>query len=86
MNFRPETRLDRAPRSCSSCQVADVAFSQEWVKISPRASTSTRLPVGDSDMFLMRVVTSFQFGIIQGKSPRRYVDDMFFAALGQFVQ
>src|SRR6185295_13409805 len=44
-------------------------FSAGIVKISPRASTKTRLPVGDKEMFVMRLVTSLQFGIIQGKSP-----------------
>jgi hypothetical protein len=39
------------------------------VKISPRASTSTRLPEGEREMFVMRAVTSSQRGIIQGKSP-----------------
>src|SRR6185437_4170156 len=39
------------------------------VKISPRASTSARLPVGDSDRFVMRDETSFHSGIIHGKSP-----------------
>ncbi len=44
-------------------------FSAGIVKISPRASTTTRLPVGESAMFVMRLVTSSQRGIIQGKSP-----------------
>src|SRR5437667_3690269 len=44
-------------------------FSAGMVKISPRASTTTRLPVGESDMFVIRFVTSSQRGIIQGKSP-----------------
>src|SRR5678809_1677583 len=39
------------------------------VKISPRASTTTRLPVGDTAMFVRRFDTSSQFGIIHGKSP-----------------
>src|SRR6185503_8418258 len=39
------------------------------VKISPRASTTTRLPVGDNAMFVRRFETSSQFGIIHGKSP-----------------
>jgi hypothetical protein len=39
------------------------------VKISPRASTTTRLPVGDNAMFVTRPLTSSQFGIIHGKSP-----------------
>src|SRR5580765_2126401 len=39
------------------------------VKISPRASTTTRLPVGDNAIFEMRFETSCQLGIIQGKSP-----------------
>src|SRR5437762_9466537 len=44
-------------------------FSAGIVKISPRASTATRLPVGDSAMFVRRFETSSQFGIIHGKSP-----------------
>src|SRR5260221_13523248 len=44
-------------------------FSAGIVKISPRASTSTRLPVGEIPMFVMRLVTSSQRGIIHGKSP-----------------
>src|SRR6476469_1800518 len=39
------------------------------VKISPRASTTTRFAVGDSAMFERRFETSSQFGIIHGKSP-----------------
>src|SRR6185369_15715949 len=39
------------------------------VKISPRASTTTRLPVGDTAMLERRLLTSSQFGIIHGKSP-----------------
>src|SRR5437764_15331661 len=39
------------------------------VKISPRASTATRLPVGDRIRFVIRPATSSQLGIIQGKSP-----------------
>src|SRR5262245_3367805 len=39
------------------------------VNISPRASTATRFPVGEIAMFVMRLVTSSQLGIIQGKSP-----------------
>ena len=42
-------------------------FSAGIVKISPRASTTTRLPVGESAMFEMRLVTSSQRGIIHGK-------------------
>src|SRR5215208_4229087 len=44
-------------------------FSAGIVKISPRASTTTRLPVGDNAMFVSRFVTSSQFAIIHGKSP-----------------
>jgi hypothetical protein len=44
-------------------------FSAGIVKISPRDSTTTRLPVGERAMLLMRAVTSSQRGIIQGKSP-----------------
>src|SRR5206468_6863312 len=44
-------------------------FSAGIVKISPRASTATRLPVGESARLVMRLVTSSQFGIIHGKSP-----------------
>src|SRR5919112_5399210 len=39
------------------------------VKISPRASTTTRLPVGERAMLVIRFDTSSQFGIIHGKSP-----------------
>src|SRR5438046_10714700 len=44
-------------------------FSAGMVKISPRASTTIRLPVGDNSMLLKRFVTSSQRAIIQGKSP-----------------
>src|ERR1051325_1928461 len=44
-------------------------FSAGMVKISPRASTTTRLPVGDNLMLVARLLTSSQRGIIQGKSP-----------------
>src|SRR6185436_21195069 len=44
-------------------------FSAGILKISPRASTTMRLPVGDSAMFDRRLLTSSQRGIIQGKSP-----------------
>src|SRR6266550_5869397 len=44
-------------------------FSAGIVKISPRASTTTRFPVGETPMFVMRLVTSSQRGIIHGKSP-----------------
>src|SRR5262249_48690937 len=44
-------------------------FSAGTVNTSPRASAATRLPVGESAMFDMRLVTSSQCGIIQGKSP-----------------
>ena len=44
-------------------------FSAGTVKISPRASTATRLPVGEIARLLIRPVTSSQCGIIQGKSP-----------------
>src|SRR5262252_3816602 len=44
-------------------------FSAGLVKISPRDSTSTRLPVGDRPRFVMRAVTSSHRAIIQGKSP-----------------
>src|SRR5262245_32127433 len=39
------------------------------VKISPRASTATRLPVGDNVRLLIALVTSFHCDIIHGKSP-----------------
>src|SRR5262245_2956473 len=39
------------------------------VKISPRASTATRLPVGESVRLLIMFPTSFHCGIIHGKSP-----------------
>ena len=48
-------------------------FSAGIVKISPRASTTTRLPVGDSEMFEIRLVTSSHRGIIHGKSPRAVI-------------
>src|SRR4051812_19873761 len=44
-------------------------FSAGMVKISPRASTTTRLPVGDRPRLDIRAVTSSHRGIIQGKSP-----------------
>src|SRR2546423_2288715 len=44
-------------------------FSEGIVKTSPRASTTTRLPVGDNLVFVARLVTSSQRGIIHGKSP-----------------
>src|SRR5262245_8042556 len=44
-------------------------FSAGIVKISPRDSTTTRLPVGERARLDMRAVTSSQRGIIQGKSP-----------------
>src|SRR5262252_1662603 len=44
-------------------------FSAGIVKISPRASTATRLPVGESARLVMRFETSSQRGIIHGKSP-----------------
>ena len=39
------------------------------VKISPRASTTARRPVGEIAMFDTRLDTSSQRGIIHGKSP-----------------
>src|SRR3982751_3220965 len=47
------------------------------VNTSPRASTATRLPVGESAMFESRFDTSSQFGIIQGKSPDAVMLTMF---------
>src|SRR5262245_266673 len=44
-------------------------FSAGIVNTSPRASTATRLPVGDSTMFVIRLDTSSHLGIIHGKSP-----------------
>jgi hypothetical protein len=44
-------------------------FSAGTVKISPRASTAARLPVGESARFVARVETSFHCAIIHGKSP-----------------
>src|SRR5262245_37617516 len=44
-------------------------FSAGTVKISPRDSIATRLPVGESARLDMRAVTSSQRGIIHGKSP-----------------
>ncbi len=40
------------------------------VKISPRASMSTRLPVGDREAAAMRRLTSSQRASAHGKSPR----------------
>src|SRR5512145_3208644 len=48
-------------------------FSAGMVKISPRASATTRRPVGDRRMFAIRLVTSSHRGIIQGKSPRALI-------------
>src|SRR5687767_6379152 len=42
-------------------------FSAGTVNTSPRASTTARLPVLDSDMLDTRAVTSFHPAIIQGK-------------------
>src|ERR1700722_9095853 len=44
-------------------------FSAGIVKISPRASTRTRAPVGERASEVIRLVTSSHLGIIQGKSP-----------------
>src|SRR4051794_28642585 len=44
-------------------------FSAGMVKISPRASTAARRPVGDSARFVMLRPTSFHCGIIHAKSP-----------------
>src|SRR5204863_8599829 len=44
-------------------------FSAGMVKISPRDSTTTRLPVGERLMLDIRADTSSQRGIIQGKPP-----------------
>src|ERR1700754_1869116 len=44
-------------------------FSAGTVKISPRASTAARLRVAESAMLVIRAVTSFHCGIIQGKAP-----------------
>src|SRR5512132_4084427 len=44
-------------------------FSPGIVKISPRASTAARLPVGEMARLVMRAETSFHCGIIHGKSP-----------------
>src|SRR4051794_23440509 len=44
-------------------------FSAGMVKISPRDSTTMRLPVGESSMLVSRLETSSQRGIIHGKSP-----------------
>src|SRR4051812_45744107 len=44
-------------------------FSAGIVKISPRDSTTTRLPVGERPRLVIRAVTSSQRGIIHGKSP-----------------
>ena len=44
-------------------------FSAGIVKISPRASTSARLPVAERARFVTRFERSFHCGIIHGKSP-----------------
>src|SRR5206468_9041393 len=44
-------------------------FSAGIVKTSPRASSKTRLPVGDISRFVILLPTSSQRGIIHGKSP-----------------
>ena len=44
-------------------------FSAGMVKISPRASTTTRLPVAEMPRLVIRLVTSSKRGIIHGKSP-----------------
>src|SRR6185436_9141018 len=44
-------------------------FSAGIVKISPRASTTIRFPVGESARLVIRLVTSTHRGIIHGKSP-----------------
>src|SRR3974390_1877094 len=44
-------------------------FSAGMEKISPRASTARRLPVGDSARAEIRLVPSSHRGIIHGKSP-----------------
>ncbi|MCG3163346.1 MAG: hypothetical protein JMDDDDMK_04740 [Acidobacteria bacterium] len=44
-------------------------FSAGMVKISPRASTTTRLPVGEIAIFVIRLATSSHRAIIHGKSP-----------------
>src|SRR5712691_6629441 len=51
-------------------------FSAGMVNISPRASTTTRLPVGEIAMFVRRLLTSSHFGIIQGKSPAAVIFTM----------
>src|ERR1041385_4350201 len=52
-------------------------FSAGIVKISPRDSTTTRLPVGESAMFVRRLDTSSQLGIIHGKSPAATIFTIF---------
>src|SRR5262252_4384599 len=44
-------------------------LSEGMVKISPRASTSTRLPVGEIARLATRFDTSSHCGILHGKSP-----------------
>src|SRR4029079_7426671 len=44
-------------------------FAAGTVKISPRASTSTRLPVAEMPSVVIRLVTSSKRAIIHGKSP-----------------
>ena len=45
-------------------------FSAGTVKMSPRASITARLPVGDSEALKIRLAIGFHCGSIQGKSPR----------------
>src|SRR3954463_15550619 len=52
-------------------------FSAGIVKISPRASTTARLPVGDRPRLDIRAVTSSQRGIIHGKSPFATIETTF---------
>src|SRR5215831_3540975 len=64
---------------CSSAELLECVrlrispFSAGMVKISPRDSTATRLPVGEIARSLMRLVTSCQCGIIHGKSPEAVI-------------
>src|SRR4029079_8933323 len=52
------------PLECDRLRMSP--FSAGIVNTSPRASTATRLPVGESAMFVIRLVTSSQCGIIHG--------------------
>ncbi len=51
-------------------------FSAGTVKISPRASNTARLPVGERAAFSIRSTASVQWGRAQGKSPSRVTAEL----------